>query len=134
MRDRSPQGLRLTRLSLFYLAGYLVPAGAGLLGAPDRALQVFQSTGDYGSVFPRALGLVLLGLGQITVQVIRHRAETLYLTTVAVCALLLAGCAWLYSLSLDPFFLIAIAFVAFGVLLTSTCVAVDLWRGRNARS
>lgn len=124
-------GLRLTRLSLFYLAGYLFPAGAGLLGAPDWSLRVFQSTGDYGSVFPRALGLLLLGLGLFTVQLIRHRTEPLYPTTVAVRALFLAGFAWLYWLSLDPFFLIVFAIVAFGVLLTSTCLAIDLWRTRR---
>jgi hypothetical protein len=120
----------LTRISLFYLAGYLFPAGAGLLGAPDQALQLFQSTGDYGSVFPRALGLLLLGLGLITVQLIRHRTEPLYSTTVAVRGLFLAGFAWLYWMSLDPFFLVVFAVVAFGVLLTSTCLAVDLLRRR----
>lgn len=130
-RHAAPPGLRWTRLSLFYVAGYLFPTGAGLLGAPDQALQLFRSTGDYGSVFPRALGLLLLGLGLITVQLIRHRSEPLYPTTVAVRGLFLAGFAWLYWMSLDPFFLIIIAIVAFGVLLTSTCLAVDLWRGRG---
>jgi len=40
-----------TRLSLFYLAGYLIPAGLLLLFAPTFALRLLLSNGEYGDVF-----------------------------------------------------------------------------------
>ena len=123
---------RRSRLSLFYLAGYLFPAGLGLLFAPALALRLFLSSGEYGNVLPRAVGLLLLGLGMITVQIIRHRADALYPTTVAVRTIFLAGFAWLYWMSHDPFFLVVFAIVAVGVLMTSTCLLLD-GRGRRRR-
>ena len=121
--------LHLTRLSLFYLAGYLLLAGIGLLAAPDLALRLFFSTGDYGTVFPRAAGLLLLGLSLIVAQLIRHRAEAMYPTTVMVRSLFLIGFGWLYWISRDPFFAIIVGIVALGVLLTSAGLILD-WRRR----
>jgi len=74
--------MRRTRLSLFYLAGYLLPTGVLLLVAPDLSLRLLLSNGDYGSdVFLRVAGLLLLAIGIIVVQIIRLRAEVLYSTT-----------------------------------------------------
>lgn len=41
-----------TRLSLYYLAGYLTFAGLALLLVPTFALKLLLSNGDYGEVFP----------------------------------------------------------------------------------
>jgi uncharacterized protein YjeT (DUF2065 family) len=69
-------------LSLFYLAGYLLPTGLLLLVAPRVTLRLLQSNGDYGSdVFVRVAGLLLLAIGIIVVQIIRRRVEALYPTT-----------------------------------------------------
>lgn len=122
--------ISLAWLSLFYGAGYLIPGGAALVVAPDPTLRLVLSTGDYGSVFPRAGGLLLLGLGLITAQIIRHRVSVLYPTTVAVHTLSLAGFAWLYSVSRDPFFAIVFIVVAVGVVLTTAGLIAD-WRTKG---
>jgi uncharacterized protein (DUF486 family) len=49
----------------------------------------------------------------------------LYPTTVAVRCVLLAGLAWLYHLSRDPFFLVILVIVALGVALTGTALAAE---------
>src|SRR5258706_309275 len=46
-----------TRFSLFYLAGYLIPAGLLLLLAPTFSTRLLLSNGDYGDVFPRLAGI-----------------------------------------------------------------------------
>ena len=45
--------MKKTRLSLFYLAGYLIPSGLVLMFAPTPALRLLRSTGQYGDVMPR---------------------------------------------------------------------------------
>lgn len=107
-----------TRLSLFYLAGYLAFAGLALLLVPTFALQLLLSNGDYGEVFPRLAGMLLLGLAALVVQIIRHRVEVLYPTTLLVRLFFLAVFAYLYALSRDPFFLVVFGIVVVGVALT----------------
>ena len=49
-----------TRISLFYLGSYLVIIGIGLLLAPHQTLKILQSNGDYGDVFPRVSGMLMI--------------------------------------------------------------------------
>ncbi len=70
--------MKKTRFSLFYLAGYLLPAGIGLLFAPRLTLKLLLSNTDYGDMFPRLAGMFLLGLFIIVVQLIRLRNEIIY--------------------------------------------------------
>jgi hypothetical protein len=107
-----------TRLSLFYLAGYLIFAGLALLLVPTFALRLLLSNGSYGEVFPRLAGMLLLGLATLVVQIIRHRLEVLYPTTLAVRAFFLVTLAYLFVISGDPFFLVVFAIVAVGVIFT----------------
>ena len=73
--------MQRTHLSLYYLVGYLVPAGIALIAAPQFALKLLLSNGSYGDVMPRLLGVVLLALGIIVLQILRLHAEALYSTT-----------------------------------------------------
>ncbi|MDP9271728.1 MAG: hypothetical protein M3P14_12300 [Chloroflexota bacterium] len=107
-----------TRLSLFYLATYLTVAGLALLIVPGFALKLLFSNGEYGDVFPRLAGMLLLGLAALVTQIIRHRLEVLYPTTLVVRIFFLAVLAYLYVLSSDPFFVVILGIVALGVLLT----------------
>lgn len=109
-----------TRLSLFYLAGYLTFAGLALLLVPTFALQLLLSNGEYGEVFPRLAGMLLLGLAALVTQIIRHRIEVLYPTTLVVRIFFLAVFAYLYAISSDPFFLVVFGIVAIGVILTGS--------------
>jgi uncharacterized protein YjeT (DUF2065 family) len=122
--------MRRTRLSLFYLAGYLLPTGLALLLAPRTTLRLMLSNGHYDSdVFPRVAGLLLLALGIIVVQIIRLRAEALYTATLMARSVLLAGFMVFYWYTRDPFFLVVLGVVALGFALTGT----SYWLDRNER-
>ncbi len=110
--------MRRTRLSLFYLASYLSFGGVGLLFFPLPSLRLFLSTGDYPLPMVRLVGVLLLSLAIIVIQLIRHRAEVLYPTTLLVRAVILAALVWIYFSSLDPLFLVLTAIVGVGVLIT----------------
>jgi hypothetical protein len=107
-----------TRLSLFYLAGYLTFAGLALLLVPTFALQLLFSNGDYGEVFPRLAGMLLLGLAILITQIIRRRIEVLYTTTLVVRLFFLVVLAYLFLSSNDPFFLVVFGIVLLGVIFT----------------
>ena len=107
-----------TRLSLYYLAGYLTFAGLALLLVATFALKLLLSNGDYGDVFPRVAGMLLVGLAILISQIIRHRVEVLYPTTLVVRVFFLVVFAYLYLTSSDPFFLVVFGIVALGVILT----------------
>jgi len=122
--------MRRTRLSLFYLAGYLLPTGLLLLVAPRVTLRLLQSNGDYSSdVFVRVAGLLLLAIGIIVVQIIRRRVEALYPTTLLVRALFLAAFLGFYLYTRDPLFLVILGVVGLGFLLTGT----SFWLDRRER-
>jgi hypothetical protein len=107
-----------TRLSLYYLAGYLTFAGLALLLVPSLALKLLLSNGDYGETFPRLAGMLLIGLAFLITQIIRHRIEVLYPTTLVVRLFFLVVFAYLFLSSNDPFFLVVFGIVLLGVILT----------------
>jgi hypothetical protein len=117
--------LRRTHLSLYYLAGYLLFAGVLLIATGQFATRLLLSNAEYGDALPRLLGVVLLALGILIVQIIRHRLEVLYTTTLAVRALILAVLAGLYVYTRDPFFLVLIGIVGLGVVLTGGSYLLD---------
>jgi len=123
--------LRRTHLSLYYLAGYLLVAGVALIATGQFAMRLLLSNGEYGDALPRLLGVVLLALGILIAQIIRHRLEVLYPTTLVVRGLILAVLAGLFVSTRDPFFLVLIGIVGFGVLLTGTSYVLDR-RGSSA--
>jgi hypothetical protein len=114
-----------TNLSLVYVAAYLLGAGVALLLAPRLALQLLFSTGDYGEILPQLTGLLLLGLGILVVQIIRHRVAALYTTTLAVRLVFCVGFIVLYARSRDPLFLALLAVVGVGVLATGISYLLD---------
>ena len=107
-----------TRLSLFYPATYLTIAGLSLLLAPQLSLKLLLSNGDYGDVFPRVAGLMILGLGLIVIQVIRLRQEQLYPTLWAIRLLFCIGWLGLYFYTRDPYFMVLFAIVGIGFVWT----------------
>jgi hypothetical protein len=114
-----------TRFSLFYVAGYLTPAGIFLLVDPRMATRMLLSDTDYGGIMPRLVGGLLLGLGMIVVQIIRLRLESLYTTTMAVRALFCLVFIWLYGIGHDPMFLVLLAVVGLGVVMTTAGYFLD---------
>ena len=110
--------MQRTRLSLFYLATYLPIAGLLLLFVPDFATKLLLSNRTYDDIFTRLAGALLLALGILVIQIVRHRVEVLYPWTVVIriglCAVLLA----LYLKTSDPFFVVIFVVVLIGLVLT----------------
>jgi len=115
---------------MYYLAGYLLFAGVALIIAPTFVLKLLLSNGNYGDILPRLLGVVLFALGMFIVQVIRLRLTQLYTTTLAVRIVILAVIGYLYIASSDPFFLVLLAIVGLGVMLTGASYILDRARSR----
>jgi hypothetical protein len=107
-----------TRLSLYYPATYLPVAGVLLIVAPQFSMRLLFSNGDYGDVFPRVAGMMILGLGLIVIQVIRLRQEQLYSTLWAIRFLFCVGWLGFYFYTGDPYFLVLFAIVGLGFIWT----------------
>ena len=106
------------RIALIYLAGYLCGGGAALALVPHLALKLMFSNGDYGDVFPRFAGMMILALGLIVVQILRKEIYALYDTLIVVRVGLCTAWIVLFTLFRDPFFLTLLGLVGFGVLLS----------------
>lgn len=110
-----------TRLSLYYLATYLSLTGVAFLLAPQWALGLLFATGHYENAFVRFVGAFMIALAVLVLQIIRHRLELLYLTTLGVRLFFLAVIVALYVESRDPLFIAIFCVVAVGVGLTLSC-------------
>ena len=117
--------MRRTYLSLYYLVGYVVPSGVLLLVVPTFATQLLQSNQTYDEAPLRLAGLILIALGILIAQIIRHRVEVLYATTLAVRAVLSLGLVYLLVSSGNPFFGGVLVFVLIGIALTGTSYLLD---------
>jgi uncharacterized protein YjeT (DUF2065 family) len=117
--------MRRTHLSLYYLAGYLVPAGLLLFIAPTFATQLLQSNHTYEEPALRLAGLVLLALSILIIQIIRHHVEVMYTTTLVVRSMLSLGLLWLFLSTGNPFFGVVLAVVLIGIGLTGTSYLLD---------
>lgn len=117
--------MKRTHLSLYYLAGYLLPAGTLLLLVPDVATKLLLSNRTYDDAPFRLAGVLLIGLGILVVQMIRHRLEVLYPTTILIRLLISATLIWLYLRTSDPFFLVVLLIVVIGIGLTAASFLAD---------
>ena len=117
--------MRRTNLSLYYLAGYLIHAGTLLLLVPDFATKLLLSNRSYDDAPFRLAGILLIGLGILVTQIIRHRLEVLYPTTVVIRLLISATLIGLYLETRDPFFLVVLTVVVIGIVLTATSFVLD---------
>jgi len=117
--------MRRTHLSLFYLVGYVIPAGLLLLFVPTFATKLLQSNVTYEEPPLRLAGLVLLALGLVLFQIVRHRVEVLYTTTLVVRAVLSTGLLYFFLSTGNPFFAVVLVVVLIGVGLTATSYFID---------
>jgi len=120
-----------TRLSLFYLATYLLLTGIVLVAAPKQALELLGAERTYDAVFVRSNGAFMIALGTLVAQIIRHRVQALYATTLVVRVMFLSVFAWLYALTHDRLFIVILAVVGLGFLLTFACYLADRRGGRG---
>ena len=117
--------MKRTHLSLYYLAGYLLPAGTLLLLAPDFATKLLLSNRTYDYAPFHLAGVLLLVVGILIIQIIRYRLEQLYATTLVARALISATLLWLYLNTGDPFFAVVLVIVLIGVALTGASFYLD---------
>jgi uncharacterized membrane protein YoaK (UPF0700 family) len=117
--------MKRTHLSLYYLAGYLVPAGLLLLFVPEFATKLLLSNRTYDYAPFHLVGVLLLVIGILIVQIIRYRIEKLYPTTLLARALISATLLWLYVSTGDPFFAVILVIVLIGVAITGTSYVLD---------
>jgi len=117
--------VRRTNLSLYYLAGYLIPAGLLLLFVPELATKLLLSNRTYDYAPFHLAGVLLLVIGILIVQIIRHRLAQLYTTTLVARALISATLLWLFLSTGDPFFAVVLVIVLIGVALTGASYYLD---------
>ena len=121
--------MRRTYLSLYYLVAYLFPAGLLLLFAPTFATNLLLSNEVYDEPPLRLAGLVLIALGILIAQIIRHRVEVLYTTTLIVRGMLSLGLFALLVTTGNPFFGVILVIVLIGVALTGASYLADRREG-----
>jgi len=117
--------MRRTNLSLYYLAGYLLPAGVLLLFVPEFATKLLLSNTTYDYAPFRLVGVLLFVLGIIIVQIIRYRLSVLYTTTLLARGLISATLLALFIGTGDPFFAVILIVVLIGVGLTGVSYILD---------
>lgn len=84
MVPSSTHRLPLTRISLYYLFTYLTLTGLGLMFFPFATLRLLQSNTTTGHDMARFAGILMLAIGLVVSQIIRHRLDVLYPATVAI--------------------------------------------------
>ena len=117
--------MRRTNLSLYYLAGYLLPAGLLLLFVPEFATKLLLSNRVYDYAPFHLAGVLLLVIGILIIQIIRYRLVQLYATTLAARAMISATLLWLFLNTGDPFFGVVLIIVLIGVALTGFSFVLD---------
>ena len=120
----------MQRLTLSYLAGYLLAGGLGFLVAPDVALRLLLSNGAYGDIMPRVVGLFMLVLGGFILQFVRARDYRYYVYAVVARSFIVLVLTALYFRARDPLFLVLDAIVLIG-LLPSIYVVVQSARANR---
>lgn len=106
----------MKRLTLIYLATYLALGGLGLLFFPEVALRLLFSTGEYGDVMPRIVGMFMLVLSLLVANFVRRGDYNYYSTTILARSFIVAVMGFLYLRTIDPLFLVLIGIVLLGLL------------------
>jgi hypothetical protein len=121
-----------TRLSLAFVASYLLLTGVGLALAPSVTIDLLGSAVDYGPIMPRWVGMFSIALAAVIVQVLRHRLTVLYPMGFFMPGAMLFGFGALYLASGDRLFLAVMAVVGVGVAMTGLSLWLDRRRSRTA--
>jgi hypothetical protein len=106
----------MRRLTLIYLASYLLIGGCSLLVAPDLTLGLLLSNGAYGDIMPRMVGLFMSVLGGVIVQFVRAQDYRYYFYPIVARSFIVLVMTFLYFKARNPLFLVLDAIVPFGLL------------------
>ena len=119
------QGMKFKRASLFYLAGYLGVTGIALLAAPEESLRMLAAQRAYDPTFVSFTGAFMLAFSALVIQIIRHHIHLLYPTTIGVRLFFIACILRFYQQTADRLWLVILAVVGLGVLLTLSGFLLD---------
>lgn len=103
---------------MYYLAGYLWPAGIGLLFDPTFALKMLGNNQDFGDTAPRLTAALILALGVLVIGIIRRKVAEILPYTVAARLLIIAILMVLGIQHHNPLFFALDGIVGLGVFLT----------------
>lgn len=104
------------QLTITYLATYLSVGGIALAIAPEIALGLLQSNGDYGDIMPRMVGLFMVVLGLLFFVILRHQDWKYYPLAIYARIGIVVFLSILFTATNDPFFLIINVIVLIGLL------------------
>ena len=113
--------MKLKKIGFIYLISYLGIGGIGLSLLPDLTLKLFLSTGDYGSIMPRVVGLLMMLLSFILYNIFKkgYWSEFSPITIQARIPLVIFLFYLYYLSGNDPLFLVLNTIVIPGLILTS---------------
>lgn len=104
------------RATLTYLVAYLIVGGAGFALFPDVVLRLFRSTGQYGDVMPRLVGVFMCALGFLIYSILRHEDWKYYPVSIYARTGIVAFLFYLYAASRDPMLIVLSIIVLIGLL------------------
>ncbi len=106
----------MQRITMIYLSTYLLLGGVGLLLAPDIALRLLLSNGEYGDVMPRMAGMFMIVVAGFTGQFVKRSDYTYYGYTVLARSFIVIVFTALYWKTRDPLFLVLDGIVLLGLV------------------
>jgi hypothetical protein len=106
----------MKKITLWYLASYLILGGAGFAFFPDLTMTIFLSDGDYGEIMPRALGMFMLMLGGLVASMVRNQDFTYYVYSICARSFAVLFLCFLYIISNDLMFIVLVIIVLIGLL------------------
>ncbi len=106
----------MKKITLIYLSSYLLIGGIGLGFIPEIALKLFMSTGDYGEIMTRMVGMFMIALGYLITMFVRNEDYKYYLPTIIARTFIVIFLSYLYFKTSDPFFIIINIIVLIGLL------------------
>lgn len=110
--------MQKTRRSLWFLTSFLLGSGASFLLLPQLTATLFLSNTIYPDLMLRVIGMFLFAFGIVMLQIVRHRVEVLYLTTVIVRAFIAASLLWFFAITMNPMYLVLASLVILGMVIT----------------
>lgn len=106
----------LRKITLSYLVAYLAVAAVGFGLFPQQFMDLFQSNGDYGSVMPRLVGMMMGALAFLIFTILRNEDWKYYVVSIYVRSGIVAFLFYVWAISDDPMFLIINVIVLVGLL------------------
>ena len=107
--------MTLKRVTLTYLAAYLVFGGVGLAFAPDLALDLLLATEEYDDTMPRLVGMFMIALGGFIGMMVYRRDYTYYRYSIVARTGIVAFLLGLFADTEDRLFIVFTVIVLIGL-------------------